>query len=115
MILQIFSILGLVVLLFVHAEVMDWPFYDLGWLLHLAAGFLLAMFFRVTFKKSKIWQSLIFVGVIGMGWEFFEHFYYLAPQWITPDGWNDVFWGVAGGAVFLGIEFLVRRIKKSGS
>ena len=101
MLLKIFSVSGLLILLHIHGQIMDWRFYNPGWILHLAAGFFLAMFFASFRKKLNSWVCLILTGLMGIGWEFFECFYYDGRLLLTPDGWLDILYGIGGAALFL--------------
>jgi len=103
---KLISVIGLLTLLILHEFSRTYPYYDFGWLLHIAGGFLLAMALRAFWSVSGI-ACLFTVFLIGCLWEIFEYFYYCAPMLITDDGWHDISWGVVGAIIFLIFSWLI--------
>lgn len=92
------AVVGLACLLVLHFTVRTRINYDFSWVLHIAGGILLAMFFQWWLPSWPLFRFAA-VGLMAISWEVFEIFCYGGPIFCW-DRCGDILWALAGAAVY---------------
>ena len=100
---------SLAVLFWVHSKIQIQVDGDPTWLIHVGAGFFVAMFWW-NFWLCDVpgWRCLIVILSSAIAWELYEY----GPGWfrgIPAASLYDVIWTVVGGVIYNTAHFLVVR------